>query len=209
MKRSLLAAAVFVLARTVQIASVATICPATSNTNSDCAFILTIGSGGSISVSAMAGANPYDGADDALIGVINSSGSVYSGTMHLSSGAAIFSFENDGICTFIGPGGFEPSPAGTYCTPDQVNGTDPDDYAGPLNTFVNVSGDGTSGDVSITGLSSRLTTFFSLEGSPADIAAAGGISATPGAVPEPATVYMFGGGLLAVCVFARRRLRQG
>ena len=89
------------------LASAAPICPTTSNTNTDCGYILTIGAGNTITGAAVLGAAPYDGGDDALVGVINHSGATFTGTISLSgtgNGGGIFAFDGDGICTFIGPG---------------------------------------------------------------------------------------------------------
>ena len=82
----------------------ASVCPSTVNTNSDCGFIFTVGAGGAISGATVSGANPYDGSDDALIGIVNNSGSAYTGSFNLSgsgNGGGLFAFDGDGICTFV------------------------------------------------------------------------------------------------------------
>ncbi|HZL57612.1 MAG TPA: putative Ig domain-containing protein, partial [Bryobacteraceae bacterium] len=156
------------------------VCPTTFSTNTDCGYIITIGPRGSISGAAVPNANPYDGSDDALVGVINNSGLPYTGsfTITASYGSGfldgVFDFEGDGICRYIGPGGFQPSPAGNYCTASQASGTDPGDYGGPGVTFSNITTTNPlsrqdTGTVNIAGLAAGGTTFFSLEGPPASI----------------------------------------
>lgn len=144
--------------------SAANICPTTVNTNTDCGFILTIGTGGAVTGALVAGANSYDGSDDALVGVINNCVGIFSGAIHLTgsgNGGGIMAFDGDGICTFTNA---------AYCA-GATTGCE-----GPLNTFAKINAAGTAGDVIITGLAAGSTTFFSLEGSPASI---GSITRTP------------------------------
>ena len=186
-------------------ASAAAICPTTVNTNSDCGYILTIGVGDVISGAAVAGANPYDGGDDALVGVVNNSGSAFTGTIALSgagNGGGIFGFDGDGICTYIGG-----SAAGSYCSAAQSQGFDPEDYQGPLNTFSNITSMNTfadTGDVDISGLADGATTFFSLESAPDSI-----VLSTPpvvtGTTPEPSSLVLLSSGMLGVAGVLRRK----
>ena len=92
-------------------------------------------------------------------------------------------FDGDGICTYT---------AAAYCASKSTK------YEGPLNTFANINGSGTAGDVVITGLAAGATTFFSLEGSPASI---GNITG----VPEPASMALICSGLLGLFLVRRRR----
>jgi hypothetical protein len=162
-------------------------CPNTANTNTDCGFILTIGPGGVISGAPVAGANPYDGSDDALIGVVNNSGAAFTGSIQLSgsgNGGGLFAFDGDGICTFIS------------CAWSHPTG-----YEGPLNTFTVLNLAGTLGDVNISGLAAGATTYFSLEGSPASIT----VGVGP-AVPEPSSLLLIGTGVLGIAGSLRRKL---
>lgn len=169
-------------------ARAANICPTTLNTNSDCGYILTIGAGGVITGAPVTGAAPYDGSDDALIGVQNNSGAAFTGAISLSgsgNGGGIFAFDGDGICTFI------------TCTWSHTTG-----YEGPLNTFSGINSAGTSGLVDITGLAAGGTTYFSLEGSPASIS----ITNVGGSTPEPSSMILMATGLLGVAGSIRRKL---
>jgi hypothetical protein len=151
----------------IGMSSAGTICPAGSgaipfthspdSTGTGCNVVLTINP--DLSVSAVVkDPAPYEGSEDALVGVVNNSaGSVGSLTL---TGNGIFGFESDGICTFtfVGSG---------YCSPSQVAGVDPGDYAGPTTSFTNLSANSNTGTVVFNGgLAPGASTYFSLEGVP-------------------------------------------
>jgi hypothetical protein len=186
----------------------ATICPSTAFTNSDCAFIITIGPGGSITGDIVPGAGPYDGEDDSLIGVINNSGSIFNGSIHLSgtgNGGGLFNFDDDGICTLQSTNSISLD----YCSPAQQAGNAPGDYQGPLNTFTDIDATFTRGTVVITGLEAGGTTFFSLESSPASINGGGGPLITVDAnVPEPTSISLVAVGLLGILLARGRTQRR-
>lgn len=170
------------------LASAASVCPTTSNTNTDCGFLLTIGTGNKITGAVVAGANPYDGSDDALVGIINNSGATYNGSFMLTgsgNGGGIFGFEGDGICAYT---------SAAYCSSAATG------YEGPINTFSNINSGGTSGTINITGLAAGASTFFSLEGSPASI----GAPIIGPSAPEPGTSMLLGGGLLLLGLLSRK-----
>lgn len=193
MKKTFLTIAVFALASFASSLAASPICPTTSFTNTDCAFLITIASNGSISGSVVPGSNPYDGVEDSLVGVINNSSSTFTGSIALSSGADIFGFDGDGICKYPG------ASAAAFSYTCDASG-----YAGPINTFTvtNVR----AGFVNINGLAPGATTFFSLEEDPNTITSGGGINV--GGVPEPATMSMIGGGMGMLLLIVRKRRNQ-
>jgi hypothetical protein len=104
----------------------------------------------SFTVFAAGNGNPYDGIDDTLIGVQNSSGGQLNSI--LLSGSDIFGFEEDGPCTLH---------AYSWCG----TGTG---YEGPANTF-NIT-DSSHGTVVFTnGIPNYGSTWFALEGTPQSI----------------------------------------
>lgn len=90
---------------------------------------------------------PYDGSDDTLVGVLNSSSSTI-GQLTLSSNTVIFGFDGDGLCEYNVLG----CPFG------------PTSYEGPGTSFSNISSAFTGGVVSFSGgVPPGGTAYFSLE----------------------------------------------
>lgn len=93
---------------------------------------------------------PFDGTEDTLIGVLNSSSSTIT-SMQLSSNTNLFGFDGDGLCT-----GYSPGPAG--CPFGST------EYEGPSTSFSDITPDQTGGVVNFTGgLAPGQTAYFSLE----------------------------------------------
>ena len=114
------------------------------------------GKANSFTVLAAGNGNPYDGTEDTLIGVQNSSGATLNSIP--LSGTNIFGFDGDGPCNTI-----YHSPAYAWCATAGFTG-----YEGPDNTF---SFDGSnSGTVNFTtGIADGGSTWFALEGTPQSI----------------------------------------
>jgi hypothetical protein len=119
--------------------------------------------------------NPYDGIEDTLVGIQNSSGPTAAAlkSITLTSSDPIFGFDNDGPCHFNG----------NPCN------ADPADYQGPINTFSNFS-TLTTGTVTFTPpISNGGGTWFALEGGPTSF---GTISQTQTLEPGVQSIYPAG-----------------
>jgi hypothetical protein len=121
------------------------------------------GNATSFTVTATGNGNPYDGVEDTLVGVQNSSGANLT-SITLSSPdttfGGLFNFDGDGPCTF----------STSDCFGVASAGVDPGDYQGPNNTFSGISGDHTSGTVNFTTpIVAGGSTWFALEGTPQSI----------------------------------------
>jgi hypothetical protein len=92
-------------------------CPAV-NVDKSCQFLVTITDAGQ-SVAQDSAQGPYDGEDDSLIGVQNSSSKTLAALPLSAPGTGLFGFEGDGLCD---PGG-TPVPVGCTPTPGTPAGT--------------------------------------------------------------------------------------
>ncbi len=161
-------------------------CPAVGGDTSCSLLVDVTGSGTQFLQDTSQG--PYDGADDTLVGIVNQSSSpIFGVTITSQVQPPIFQFDGDGICTYatgglvgIG-GGFT---GDSYCSTAQLNGTDPGDYEGPINTFGNINSTQTTGTVVFPapGLAPGASTYFSLENTPtaAQLSGGGTLSTPPG-----------------------------
>ena len=94
------------------------------------------------------GQGPYDGADDTLVGVLNSSGSTVS-SIALSADTNLFGFDGDGLCAA------SPAPGCPF---------GPSGYEGPGTSFVGITPDQTGGVVNFSpGIPPGQSAYFSLE----------------------------------------------
>jgi hypothetical protein len=193
------------------LAMAGTICPGASTTQAGstpyapdnaatgCNTVITISSSSTLSV-AVPDANPYDGAEDTLVGVVNNSSNTI--TQLTLSGSDIFGFDNDGICTYKFAGN------SSFCSASALTGTDPQDYQGPTSTFTITDAD--TGSVNFNpGIAPGTSTYFSLEEPPTASLTGTVTCSTPGggtsSTPEPATVALMLGGLSMVAFRIRRK----
>ncbi len=157
---------------------------------------------------------PYEGSDDALIGVLNNSSSPVSELPLAVPGSDLFGFDGDGICNPGGPpvpSGCAPqagTPAGTDCTqgtggtcafpvpsgepagyiePGGSSGVPQNGYEGPTSWFSNVSTDTSSGVVHFSpAIQPGQSTYFSLEEPPVGTTiGVGGTAPLPGGMSPP------------------------
>ena len=175
------------------------------NAGAGCNAIVTItASGASVQI---VNPNGFDGTEDTLVGIVNSTAAPIS-TLNLS-GSGISGFEGDGICAY-GAGGAAgvafTSGSSAYCSPSALAGTDPQDYYGPNMTYSNFAG-GSAVTVNFNPpLAAGASTFLSLEAPPSTTLVVTTGPGTP-TTPAPSSLYLTGLGLLALSgMYLYRRL---
>jgi hypothetical protein len=173
------------------------ICPHTVNTNAsstpfpNCNEVIHFNANGSISTTVPLGATTnYDGSDDNLVGVVNSTAHAIT-SFSLSSARTIFGFDGDGIDTYthIGPVAGNPDTTG---------------YGGPDASFSGINAAKTSGIVTFNngGITPGATDYFSLE-EPVSLSKPLVIG-----TPEPAALATLGVGLVGLAMMRRRRRKS-
>ena len=141
-------------------------CPAIGAAPS-CDILLAVNPDQSISVLGDSSVGPYDGSDDTLVGIVNNSSAAIPAITVSGPGSGLAGFDGDGICTYATSGPNGSGFAGdSYCTSQQVSGSDPGDYAGPGTSFTPDpnSQDDVEVDFAGNGLAPGSSTYFSLEG---------------------------------------------
>jgi hypothetical protein len=144
-------------------------CPAIGDSPS-CQILLVANQSQTITVLGDRSVGPYDGTDDTLVGIVNNTNKPISAITVSGTGSDLAGFDGDGICTYAAGGIAGGSSAGFkgdgYCDAQQLDGVNPEDYAGPDNTYTldPNSQDDVEVDFNGKGLSSGDSTYFSLEG---------------------------------------------
>ncbi len=183
-------------------------CPPVGNDTNGCELLLTVTSVNSSDVAtgfnvttASPDQGPFDGIEDTLIGVLNSSGGTLKSVAITGGvGSGVFGFDGDGACI----GTYSPSPTAAQCG-GSFTSTDPNDYESASATFANISPSLDSGTVLVggsSGLANTGTAWFDLEGQ----ISAGQIAPNP--VPEPSSLSMFAFGLVGAAGLLRRKVRR-
>ena len=135
-----------------------------------CGVLITVtaidGSGRAttFNVTSPGNGNPYDTAEDTLVGIQNNSGGLLTSIILSSPTSPIFGFDGDGPCLNVNFFGFSPYD----CFPNTTTG-----YEGPNNTFTpgNTKASGTvnfftpcDGECTTPGIENGVGTWFALEG---------------------------------------------
>jgi|KBSMisStaDraftv2_1062788.scaffolds.fasta_scaffold113827_3 hypothetical protein len=204
MKKILLASFGAVFMASMAHAALLTQCPALG-ADTGCAVLITVtavnASGAATAFTAVDATSPaqgpYDGIEDTLFGIQNSSGGTLKSISLSATGSPndLFGFDGDGVCN----GTFGACPAGVV---------DPNLYGGPAVLFSGITAGGVSGIVnfgcttsslaSCVGIANGTSAWFSLE---EHILASQVISG----VPEPGSVVLLSTGLAGLLFAARRR----
>jgi hypothetical protein len=186
-----------------------------------CQFLIDVTSGGT-TILQDANQGPYEGAEDALIGVKNDSANPISSIPVSVPNSDLFGFDNDGICDNgagpLPPGCQQIGAPGTACDPTSGNpcafpsppgqpGADPgaypnstqNGYEGPTSYLTNVSSDSSSGTVHFSpAIPPGGSTYFSLEEPPSATAINVGSTPVGAGLTAPPTVTATSASFVAV-----------
>ena len=125
-------------------------CPPVGNDTS-CQVFVQVGDGAD-NVYKDPAQGPFDGSEDALVGVLNSSSSTVTSLAVSSNTPALFRFDNDGLCSVAHP----PTPSGCPFGPTG--------YEGPGVSFTGINSNQSGGTVNFSsGIAPGASGYFSLE----------------------------------------------
>jgi hypothetical protein len=198
MRSSLATLAMVVMGTGSMWAANTTPCPSVGSDTNGCEFIITVtgvnASGGATTFTVAVNApdqGPFDGAEDTLVGVINSSGAVLK-SMTLSNAAGQFGFDGDGACV----GSYSPQPTAAQCLGGVYGSgsTGWNDYLSVSATsFSNITS--STGTVNFNNIAAAGTAWFDLEGALTVNSLAGSPS------PAPSSLVLLGIGMAALAMF--------
>jgi hypothetical protein len=185
-------------------------CPAVGHDTSGCELLITVTAVNNGTATAFTVATsspdlgPFDGSDDTLIGVLNStSGTLGRINFRVAPGIGSFAFDGDGACKGTGSplvSIYSPGPAASQCLQGQFQLTDAMDYASFGTTFTsfNLATAGFFVGGTMGGLPPGASSWFSLPG----VITAGEITVL---TPEPASLWLLGVGLIGLAFLHRHK----
>jgi len=167
--------------------------------------LIRIESDGSLSLYSDSSVGAYESVEDVLVGVENLSSTAWTAGITLTGSSDIYGWDGDGIDDYLKAAVTSGNTLDTSANFANTSTTPASDrYGGPITYFTGISANKFSGTVNFQGgLAAGATTYFSLEGTPANVN--GGIIVAPAAAPEPTSMVMAASGALLLLGYGWRR----